>query len=88
MIVSSAMRKNGIIYTGFRHNDILNYAKPFGFLRDAESGFITDKGIFVNRKEALIIAKENNQIIRRCGGDETELYSENLWIGTKEENGR
>jgi hypothetical protein len=41
-------------------------------------GFVDNKGNFLTRKEALLIAEKENQIIRRCGGD-VELYSENLY---------
>ena len=44
-----------------------------------EQGFLTSEGTFVNRTEALFIARKANQIIRKVGGDNLELYSENLW---------
>lgn len=44
-----------------------------------EQGFIDSKGVFHDRTQALEIAKEANQIIRRCGGDEFKLFSENLY---------
>lgn len=43
-----------------------------------EQGFIDQFGNFYNRKDAYIIAKENNQIIRDFDY-ETELYSEHLY---------
>lgn len=45
-------------------------------------GFLTSKHRFVDRHEAWKIALEQNQIVRRCGGDTRnggELYSENLY---------
>lgn len=45
----------------------------------SEQGFIDQHGDFLSRDEALIIAKRENQIVRRCGGDEHQLYSENLY---------
>jgi hypothetical protein len=48
--------------------------------RFGDQGFIDQFGVFVDRKEAWIIAKEAEQIIKRVGGNESsELYSENLY---------
>ncbi len=44
-----------------------------------EEGFIDQRGNFLDRKEAWAVADEAGQIIRRCGGDENKLYSENLY---------
>jgi hypothetical protein len=44
-----------------------------------EQGFIDQYGIFLSRAEALLVARTADQIIRRCGGDEDALYSENLY---------
>ena len=46
---------------------------------NVEQGFIDNKFNFLTRREALVIAKQNHQIIRRCGGDEKKLFSENLY---------
>jgi hypothetical protein len=69
-----------------RHSDVIrSYAKgPDGKPRrfpqsSAVFGFMTDTGRFVDREEAHTIAKAAGQIVRRCGGDEGTLYSENLW---------
>lgn len=48
-------------------------------LKEIEQGFITNKGRFVSRKEALEIAKANNQIRRHIGYEPKELYSEMLY---------
>ena len=45
-------------------------------------GFLTNKHRFVDRYEAWKIAVEQNQIVRRCGGDTVnggKLFSENLY---------
>lgn len=42
-------------------------------------GFIDQHGNFYTRKEAWIIAKDNDQIIRIVPGSEGTLYSENLY---------
>ena len=44
-----------------------------------QQGFIDQYGRFMTREEAWIVAMEAGQIIRRCGGDEGCLYSENLY---------
>lgn len=44
-----------------------------------EQGFIDQYGNFYTREEAWIIAKKNNQIVHRVGGDEGKLFSENLY---------
>lgn len=45
----------------------------------AEQGFLDQFSHFHSREEALEIARNNGQIRRRCGGDESRLYSENLY---------
>ncbi len=42
-------------------------------------GFVDQYGDFHTRKEAYVIAVKNNQIIRRVGGDDEKLFSENLY---------
>lgn len=88
-IVCAANRyPDGTILLGARHWDLhmhaqANKLKDLGWLRpkhgDCEQGFIDRMGVFKTREEALVIAKEARQIIRRCGGDENELFSENLY---------
>lgn len=47
--------------------------------RTEEQGFIDQFGKFYTRREAYIIAKENNQIVRDLGYETNELYSEHLY---------
>lgn len=47
--------------------------------RTSEQGFIDQWGTFLTREEALAVALAAGQRVRRCGGDETRLYSENLY---------
>lgn len=54
----------------------LNYVHD---LKEQEQGFITNFGRFVNRKEALQIAKQNDQIKYSIGYEPEELYSEMLY---------
>lgn len=48
-------------------------------LVNEEQGFLTSSGRFVDRKEALKIAKANNQIKFGIGYEPDELYSEMLY---------
>ena len=45
----------------------------------SEQGFVDNFGNFLTREEARAVAIEQNQIRRRCGGDEKKLFSENLY---------
>lgn len=84
-IVCAAIRnENGRIICGARHYDGIMHSQILASNDDwtknyIEQGFIDQKGIFLTRNEAYIIAKENNQIIHRCGGDNEKLFSENLY---------
>ncbi len=42
-------------------------------------GFIDQHGRFMSREEAHKVATDAGQIIRRCGGDDGRLFSENLY---------
>ena len=76
MIVHSAILKDGIIYTGKRHCDILcDKSRSFGFLKNGQQGFITDNGIFLDRYAAATYAYSNGQIKQT----KLRLYSEDLW---------
>lgn len=75
---------SGYVLYGLRHGFI--YAQNslvFGRLKEermerAIEGFITNKRMFLNRVDAFKMAQENNQIIEMIG-EQTELYSENLY---------
>ena len=61
-IVSPALlHDNTIYFTGFGHHTIFPMEKK-GVLRCATQGFVTENGYFVNREDALYIAKYYNQI--------------------------
>ena len=53
----------------------LIYEHNIGF----DQGFIDQYHNYHDRTDALAIAKKRGQIFRRVGGDETQLYSENLY---------
>ncbi len=80
MIVSAAILQDGKYYTGRRHPFIirhlvedLKYQKPIM----GEQGFMTDKGIFLNRYDAAKHAIECGQIIKPKWGN--MLFSEDVW---------
>jgi hypothetical protein len=66
-----------------RHPDCIRYARdvvgitatPIAAQKD--QGFYTDKGVYLNREDALIYAREHNQLIREVVSK--LLFSENLW---------
>lgn len=86
-VVCAAVRLGGkLIVCGPRHLDATMHevirALPTHLsysLHGAEQGFVDQRGAFLTRAEALEVALAASQIIRRCGGDETALYSENLY---------
>lgn len=63
-----------------RHHNIIHSLAEQGHKTPitGTQGFITDKGVFVDRTEGLKIAKENNQIITKHGNPD-QLYSEDMW---------
>lgn len=65
-----------------RHTDVMCLMIDQDSWYDEEKqtqGFVTDLGRFVTREEALPIAQDAGQIIRRCGGDHYMLTSEGVW---------
>lgn len=82
-VVCAANRfPDGTIILGSRHWDPLmcEHASAIGLKGgDEEQGFIDQWRVFMTREEAWQVAVAANQIIRRVGGDEGCLYSENLY---------
>lgn len=89
-ILCASVNYNGTIICGHRHGDCYDVLKNLLGLTTSEElpgrehqGFLTSDNRFVDRKEAWIIAKENNQI--KFGldasenGEESILISENLY---------
>ena len=80
---------NGI-YLGLRHGDCFKAIRRIRMLigdndewrikclRNSKQGFLTTKNRFVDRKEAMNIARNEGQIISEFGNG-IELYSENLY---------
>jgi hypothetical protein len=79
MIIQSAIKKNGVVWTGRRHSDIFLQVKESGLpretLHNAVQGFITDKGKFLNRYQAARYAFKHGQIKNKI----ELLISEDLW---------
>ena len=76
---------DGTIILGARHWDPLmraTFKKLYADRHEAgleQQGFVDQYQNFMTREEAWIVAMEAGQIIRRVGGDEGCLYSENLY---------
>lgn len=72
---------------GLRHYDplmrkqIKELEKQYKYaLLDYEQGFLTNKGRFVGREDAMKIAKEQGQVIRLSGSPNADiLFSEDLY---------
>ena len=88
-IVCAAINNQGTIVLGARHHDELMNNQIQGYLdeggywnkKDEIQGFIDQYGNFINRKDALIVAKAANQILKIGPGFNAtkQLYSENLY---------
>ncbi len=64
-----------------RHHDVINYIyehKQDEKMVIGEQGFLNNEGKFLDRKEALYIAVQAGQLIRKTF-PENELFSEDLW---------
>lgn len=82
-VVCAAIRNaRGVIICGARHFDnIMRQQILMGEADwyDSEQGFINQRGEWLTREEAWKVANLAKQIIRRVGGDDYKLYSENLY---------
>lgn len=82
-IETAAIMQDGNIYTVVRpgrHHDVMRQMFDMGIYATEGhvQGFYTNKGRFVDRREALVIAQERNQLIRKTA-PAYELFSEDLW---------
>jgi hypothetical protein len=72
------MADEPLIYCGLRHANILWQSKLVS-RNPYHQGFLTSKGRFVDRKEGLIIALDNDQVIDHSQIRGDNLYSEDLY---------
>lgn len=87
-ILCSAINYNGIIICGHRHGDCYDVLTSLvGNIETSKlpnrynQGFLTSQNRYVDRKEAWIIAKANNQIaygLNACDNDNKESSD---WLG-------
>ena len=80
-IVKACVRYNDRLYTGFDHGECfkkLNEDNTILVHSEIEQGFVDSDGNFVDRKQAMIIAKENGQL--RYEPDKKTLISEDLHL--------
>lgn len=84
VIVCAALQRfsDSLVICGARHFDDLMVSQVQelgGDWDEPEQGFIDNYGKFLTREMAYLVAKEAGQIVRRVGGDNETLYSENLY---------
>ena len=80
-VVCAALKKGAVIICGPRHFDTTMHeqiARVGINMRDAKQGFIDQWGKFMDRVEALEVAKASNQILVKTH-PEYELFSEDLY---------
>lgn len=78
-IKKAAIRIRNKIFTGFDHGECFNQIPQELRNQSIEQGFVTDSNEFVDRKEAMIIARQANQIAYDDGEKKT-LISEDLHL--------
>jgi hypothetical protein len=82
-VVCAANRRkdDGRIICGARHWDKVMRSQITDVDRATQwdQGFIDQFGDWMTREEAWIVAVNQNQVRRRCGGDGERLFSENLY---------
>lgn len=85
-VVCAAVRNRyGSIICAPRHYDSIMRKAIFLAIEDgrewgfSEQGFVDQRGVFMSRETAREVAASAGQILRKCGGDDTKLFSENLY---------
>ena len=82
IVCAAVLYDDGSMLVVPRHFDGVmqaQHAKLPAGAAEVEQGFIDQWGTFFDRRDSLAIAKRNGQILKRCGGDAEELFSENLY---------
>ncbi len=88
-IVKACVKYNDRLYTGFDHGECfrkLNEDNTIIVHSEIEQGFVDNDGNFVDRKQAMIIAKESGQLTYET--DKKTLISEDLhlnWLNDQQE---
>lgn len=78
-IVKAAIKVNGNIYTGFDHGECFKQILHLTVNpKTLVEGFIDNEGSFVDRKQAMVIAKEAGQL--RYETNKETLISEDLHL--------
>lgn len=83
MIKAAAILQDGVIYSvpaPGRHHHVMMNMLSMGIYADHThiQGFVDDRGLFLNRADALMVATAYGQLIRKTAPD-YELFSEDLW---------
>ena len=78
MIIASAIKHKGIVFTGVRHNQIIEDLITLGIENPiaGEQGFIRHNGEFMSRENAKTYAVATGQITETLS---TKLSSADLW---------
>lgn len=82
IVCAAVLFSDGSMLVGPRHFDTVMLTQHERVRKGAvevEQGFIDQWGTFFDRKDSRQIAEKAGQILYQCGGDEKELYSENLY---------
>lgn len=89
VVCAASKNAEGDVIASVRHHDMVFHrvVKSLSLEKQAVwkdhgnivQGFLLSDGSFCTREEAMIIAKQNGQLIREPYGKGTELYSENLY---------
>ena len=82
IVCAAVLLDDGTMLVGPRHYDTVMHAQLENVpacAKEVEQGFIDQWGTFFDRKDSWGIAEKAGQILRRCGGDGEQLYSENLY---------
>ena len=80
-VVASAVLRDGKLWTGHRHWNIISMVYQDTGSCDqvlgSEQGFIADTGLFLTRPQAIGVAYDNDQL--QDGWNKGTLTSEDLW---------
>lgn len=87
-VVCAAIRADdGRVMVGIRHYSgdmhsqlaVRSDAEDFMHRHGDDQGFVDQRGVYMTRREAWIVAEKAGQINSRITGQEGILYSENLY---------